>query len=222
MLTVGTTHGQGRNHTYYYERVATVTGGNKTAANGDGHYLTMNSKVLYESNSDGTSRNCGMMHSEGDNNGLHVYGGNSYLGNGLTYFFASDYSRLNVRLYDGTILVYERKSQPNQSRMRQYSVAAPSSDGYTPSPEIRYDNSTPSGGNSRNNKDEKVYESTCVYCKGTGRQTITQSINVYNYGDFTPQYVTCSECNYRYDKKSTSHRHQTCSHCNGKGKIRVK
>lgn len=62
---------------------------------------------------------------------------------------------------------------------------------------------------------------TCVWCKGTGREVIEHSNNMSNYG-VEVEYVTCSECGKRYDRKSTNHRHQTCSHCGGTGKQRVK
>ena len=207
-----------QNHTYYYEKVAVVVNGQKTAASGDGHYLTMNSKVLYESNPNGTSKGFGIMNFEGDRNGLHTYGGDAYLGKGLTYYFASDYSRLNVHLYDGTILVYERKSQANQSRMRGYSQ--PSSGGGSYVPTTTYDPGYNS--NSSSPQKGKDYYTTCSYCHGKGFVVEEQSISVSSYGlNSSHNYITCS-CGKRYDSRSTTHNHRTCPKCQGSGQTKVR
>lgn len=206
-----------QNHTYYYEKVAVVVNGQKTAASGDGHYLTMNSKVLYESNPNGTSKGFGIMNFEGDRNGLHTYGGNAFLGQGLTYYFSSDYSRLNVHLYNGTILVYERKNQANQSRMRGYSQPS-SSSSYVPT--ATYD---PGNSNTTTSpQKEKDYYVTCSYCHGKGFVVEEQSITVASYGiDNRHDYVTCS-CGKRYDSRDTVHRHRNCPKCQGSGQTKVR
>lgn len=210
--------GQGVNHTYYYEKVATVVNGRKSTASGDGHYLTMNNKILYESNSNGIYLKRGMMQFEGDHNGLHTYGGNGYLGSGLTYYFASDYSRLNIKLYDGTVYVYERRSQANATSMRKYS---------TSNNDVSETNVPVSTGGTNNNRtkkrdpDDDYYEYRCVYCDGTGTEVITRPITVSS--PTSPQeFVKCDKCGYRYDRRATSHDHRVCPHCNGKGKIRKK
>lgn len=213
-----------QNKTFYYERVAQVTGGKKTAVSGDGHYLTINNRVIYESKKDGTmAQYATTMNYLNSDGGLPTYEGRSYLGSNLIYRFAADYSRLNVVLADGTVLVYERKSQPTAAMMRGYVPPATGDGGGTPSgyggdypsPKPDHGHPAPKPGNDHS-------EVTCVYCNGTGRQTITQSINVGGYGVQKPVYTTCSECGYRYDSKSTSHRHQTCARCGGRGKQQVR
>ena len=218
MMVMSTAIGQYQ--TYYFEKVAEVRNGKKTAASGDGHYLTITKGYLYESTNDGCDLQKGKMEYQGYSTGMYNYDGNGYLGVGLRYFFNSDYSRLNVYLCDGAILVYERKNIGNVSMLRPY-LQTYGTGGYVSSPAPK--SGTYSGGNNGGNRSNSSSgsnsnEVTCVYCRGAGRETVTRSINVSGYGVQNPVYTTCSECGLRYDSKATSHHHQLCGHCNGRGK----
>lgn len=222
LLNVTIVIGQPRNSTYYYEKVAQVQNGQSAPASGDGHYLTMNSNILYESNPDGTYLNLGMMQFEGDYDGMHTYGGNAYLGNGLTYYFASDYSRLNIRLYDGTVLVYERKSQANNSQMRQYTSLQNNGNNHVETPIVIIESGNSNNNTTTKHQDTNVHYVTCPYCNGKTFVAEERSFSVSSYGiDNSHDYVTCS-CGKRYDRKNTVHTHRTCPKCNGSGKIPVK
>ena len=109
-----------QNRTYYYERIAKVKNGNKSMDSGDGHYLTINNKILYESDENGFSKKKGTVTYMNSNNNRPMYEGTSYLGSNLSYVFNSDYSRLNIHAVDGTIYVYQRKSSPTEGMMRVY------------------------------------------------------------------------------------------------------
>lgn len=212
------------NHTYYYELVANVSKeGKRTAVSGDGHYLTMNNKYLYESNAQGHTLSYGMLTYINSANGFPTYEGKSYLGKDLTYRFAADFSRLNVLLYDGTVLVYERRNKPNASNMRKYASSNSDGGGYVNYGTGLIDGGTNSSGtteNNRRNSNDDYYEYQCGFCNGTGRVTINRSKNMGNFGVGKVEKVRCYECGKEYDSNGTVHRHETCSKCNGKGKIR--
>lgn len=226
LIIANTTFAQlGPNHTYYYELVAKVTkNGTKSNASGDGHYITMNNRYLYESNAQGHTMNRGRLEYTNSNNGFPTFEGDGYLGRGLCYRFSSDYSRLNLILYDGTTLVYVRKNKANPSLMRQYEEEPPS-------PTIIGDPSQTSGTNrssgergKSNNRNNDYIEYKCVYCNGSGRELIERQKNMTTYGIASVEMVTCNECGKKYDsgRGGMIHKHQTCSHCHGKGKIRKK
>lgn len=210
----------GPNKTYYYEKVGVIPkGGVRTSASGDGHYLTMNNKQLYESDARGITMSRGSLTYDGIIDGIPTYEGNAYLGNGLLYRFSSDFSRLNVVLYDGTIYIYERKSQANPSKMRQYEQAN-NGGGYYP---VQQADQPTSGSSNRQSQQSttKVHTVQCSYCQGRGyvgeeRQNPAASWK-------TPSdWVTCPKCNKRYDKNSTIHTDILCPKCGGKGYVEIK
>ncbi len=211
------------NHTYYYEKVASVSkDGKRTAAYGDGHYITVNNKQLYESNANGYSLRYGELKYINSNNGFPTYEGNSYLGRGLTYRFAADFSRLNIVLNDGTIAVYQRKNTPNNSNMRKYTSAPDTGSGYVdynPSNSGIY-NSGGSSENKKRNSNDDYYEYKCAHCNGTGRKEINRTKNMSNFGVGRVERVRCDECGKVYDRNGMVHKHVMCDKCNGKGKIR--
>lgn len=217
----------GPNRTYYYEQVSRISkNGERTASSGDGHYLTMNNKYLYESNSQGHTLGYGQMKYSSSTNGFPTYDGNSYLGIGLSYRFAADFSRLNIILYDGTVLVYERKSKANANNMRRYVSEDDGNGGTFVSIPNVYSNTGSYNSSStetkKRNPNDDYYEYQCAHCNGTGRAEINRSINVGGFGISEVVYVTCHECGKRYDKNGTIHRHEMCSKCHGKGKIRAR
>ena len=113
----------GSNTTYYYERVAVVTNGEKSPENGDGHYITITPKGLYESNHEGNSMGKGFLKKENESNGHSYYSGTAFLGSDLEYAFNRDYSRLNIRKPNGVILVYKAtKKSDNNELLRSYAT----------------------------------------------------------------------------------------------------
>jgi hypothetical protein len=132
-------------------------------------------------------------------------------------------SVLNILLYDGTVLVYERKNKPNTSNKRKYASSNSDGGGYVNYGTGFVDGGTGSSGSTKNNKrnpNDDYYEYQCGFCNGTGRVTINQSKNMGNFGIGNVEKVRCHECGKEYDSNATVHRHETCSKCHGKGKIR--
>lgn len=76
--------------------------------------------------------------------------------------------------------------------------------------------SSPSYNNSTNNSSSRRYK--CHFCDGTGKVTVNAHITQYSMPDYYV-YKTCPICNFEYNATTTDHRHDTCSHCFGKGYI---
>lgn len=113
----------GPNTTYYFERVAVVNNGEKSPDNGDGHYLTITPKGVYESDHEGNSMGKGFLKKVNEYNGHSYYSGNTFLGNELEYAFNKDYSRLNIRKPNGAILVYKATiKSDNDELLRSYAA----------------------------------------------------------------------------------------------------
>lgn len=105
------------------------------------------------------------------------------------------------------------QSQNNSTNTKKVSTATAPSSSFNSTP------SSSSNSNSQSNSDDDYYEYECQHCNGTGRVVVNRPLNVSTYG-IKIEKVTCSECGKTYDKTSTVHKHETCSKCNGKGKIR--
>ena len=100
-----------------------VTNGEKSPDNGDGHYLTITPKGVYESNHEGNSMGKGFLKKENEYNGYSYYSGNAFLGADLEYAFNRDYSRLNIRYSNGVILVYKAtKKSDSNDLLRSYTT----------------------------------------------------------------------------------------------------
>ena len=116
-------HRFGPNTTYYYERVAIVNNGKRTEQGGDGHFLTITPKGVYESDKEGNSMGKGYLKKDNVYKGRSYYSGSTFLGNNLEYAFNSDFSRLNIRMPDGAILVYEATITSNNEEVaRSYAT----------------------------------------------------------------------------------------------------
>lgn len=202
------------NKTYYYERVAIVKNGVKQTANGDGHYLTLNSRILYESEANGTSKGTSSVKYINSDNNMPFYEGNTILGRGLSYVFNSDYSRLNVREPNGIIYVYERKIRPTAtSMMRTYE----SNEGgtYIATTEIQSSRQSSSKQKSSSTSITKRQKVTCTRCKGF--RYIDKHVPIVGeYGIKKPEYYICNICNKRVAKNG-GHGHDPCPSCHGTG-----
>lgn len=198
------------NRVYYFERIKIIKNGNQQKANGDGHYLAINSNGLYECDYRGSSMSKGFVKFINTNNNRPYYEGNAFWGQNLIYVFNNDYSRLNLHLGNGTIYVYtSRQSPSSSSALRSYkteSVAVPVS--YTEIP-IK---STSNMGKSHSGHKTIV----CPYCNGTGKRRISTDGGIRS----NQYWITCGECGQRYLNTNT-HRHISCSYCNGTGKRRL-
>lgn len=208
-------HAQTGNKTYYYERVAIVKNGVKQAASGDGHYLTINSRILYESEANGSSKGTSSVKYINSDNNMPFYEGNTALGRNLSYVFNSDYSRLNVRELNGTVYVYERKSQPTAaSRMRKYEESEEGIQIPTTGEDYSLGQSS-SRQTSSTTSTQKRQKVTCTRCNGT--KYIDKYIPVVaEYGVKKPEYYICNICNKRVAKNG-GHGHASCPSCHGTG-----
>ncbi len=196
-----------RGQTAFYKRTKIVNNGVQTPCNDDGHYITFTSSRAYDSDKDGYQLYGSNMKYSKTENDIKVYYGESYHGT-CNWFTSLDNSRINVRLPDGKIYVYERCS-PSSSVARR---AAPQKSGAaSPSTVVpttpTYDNSYGTTTPSSSRKQRK----TCPYCKGSGigMDKIT----------YAPGYdeVWCDRCG----KWGFKHYHQDmmCRTCYGKGYI---
>lgn len=201
------------NRTFYFERVAIVRNGVKQAASGDGHYLTVNNKILYESDTNGLSMGTSSVNYRNSENNRPLYEGRTTLGSNLSYVFNSDFSRLNIKKVDGTVFVYERKSQP--SKMRVYNT-----DDFTPVA-VTDDNVSTQGGSSAHTRNtqtrQQKHQVTCSRCNGT--KYIDKYVpSVSEYGVKQPEYYDCHICGKRVAKNG-GHGHATCPSCHGTGYV---
>ena len=207
-----------QNRTYYYERIAKVKNGNKSMDSGDGHYLTINNKILYESDENGFSKKKGTVTYMNSNNNRPMYEGTSYLGSNLSYVFNSDYSRLNIHAVDGTIYVYQRKSSPTEGMMRVYESDDSPYNSYSFS-NTQQNNSSSNNKTISQKKNRKEKEKElCHVCKGT--KYVSQNIpTVCEYGIRKPVYYICRICG-KSVARNSGHGHKTCPYCKGYGYIR--
>lgn len=104
-----------------------------------------------------------------------------------------------------------------QPQQQMQTSAAPSNTAAVPANDYSSSKSSSNSSSTSNTKEDNTYRWECTYCKGTGRETINEQINIGHYGLPNPVKVRCSECGKEYDKTTTRHVHQTCSHCKGKG-----
>ncbi len=203
------------NRTFYFERVAVVQNGTKQSASGDGHYLTVNSKILYESDANGLSMGTSSVKYMNSENNRPLYEGKTALGDHLAYVFNSDFSRLNIKKLDGTVYVYERKSQPSPSKMRVYDK-----DDFTPVV-VKDDNTSAQGGSSAHTRNTQTRQQrqqvTCSRCNGT-RYIDKYVPSVSEYGVKQPEYYDCHICGKRVAKNG-GHGHATCPSCHGTGYV---
>lgn len=203
------------NRTYYYERVAIVKNGEKQDASGDGHYLTLNSRILYESDANGSSKGTSSVKYINSNNNMPLYEGNTVLGRELSYVFNSDYSRLNVRKMNGTVYVYERKSQPTASKMRIYEKNEEGT--YIASTTEAEQSGQPSKSRTSSSPSPKKQKVTCTRCNGT--KYIDKYVPIVSeHGVKKPEYYICNICNKRVAKNG-GHGHATCPSCHGTGYV---
>jgi len=192
----------------YYKQTAVVDQ-NKNRSNGDntGQFIAFTKMGCYDSNKEGYDVGNGFLEYKGLDNNIHVYDGKTYWGQG-SYFFNSDFSRLNIRTATGITYVYEKTSAPSgavtSAKIAQKSApAANTSPVYTPPPVI---NPSASGGGSTVN--DRIQ---CNSCKGTGRCTACKG----NYES------VCNDCNGRGKRVvgyGTNATYDTCVVCNGSGK----
>lgn len=102
----------GISQTYYYERIAVVQNGVKTAASGDGHFITFTSKGCYDSDVKGFTEDFGFREYKTTSSGIQNFYGDSYFGKAY-YYFNSDRSRMNIKKEsDGTIYIYTKRTAP--------------------------------------------------------------------------------------------------------------
>ena len=200
--------------TYYYERVAIVKNGVKTAASGDGHFITFTSKGCYDSDKDGISENTGFRAYQTLANNILNYYGESYFGS-AHYYFSADRKRLNIKCdNDNRVYVYERRSAPagvTKSQRKIEGSVGSSVGGSAPivvpqPPVVTYDASGSSSPSSSSSQSRYGYY-TCPNCYGTGKCPICHG-NHLRTSTYTGETRICTQCN---DKGQ-------CPLCNGTGK----
>lgn len=193
--------------TVQYRRVKIVTNGIQQSVNDDAHYLTFSSNGFYESDANGYSvGNSKMIEFVKDDIGLHCYSGPGFYGYG-NYFFSSDYSRINLKLTNNTVYVYEKITGTTTASNRAY--VSTNSDGVSTTPVVTTPY-TPIPSHERHPRREK-----CTFCNGTG---IGANLIKYHHNyDGTTTYEYCSECGTTRPKHH--HEKHPCGKCEGRGYV---
>lgn len=204
--------------TYLYKRVMIVRNGVKTNKNDDAHYITFNKKGCYESDKNGYKNgNSSLIEYIKDENNLHCFYGNCPSGM-ANYYFSNDYSRLNVRLNDGVIFVYQRELSGNTTASRR-SVRSNNNNStginIVPPPVINNGGSSVGGGTSGSSSKPISPYITCKICRGTGICTRCKGkcgewmyVDTYT-GDGTKAWINCPSCS----------GNGRCSNCRGTGRL---
>ena len=198
--------------TYYYERVAVVNNGVKTAASGDGHFITFTPKGCYDSDKDGISENTGFRAYQTTANNILNYYGDSYFGCAY-YYFSTDRQRLNIKCENGgSVYVYERRNAPagvTKSQRRRGSTAGSSTTIVAPQPAIGTYNtpSTPSSSASSTSSQSRYGYYTCPTCYGSGKCPTCHGTHLRT-STYTGETRICMQCNNKGQ----------CPSCNGSGK----
>lgn len=190
--------------TYYYERIATVENGVRSASSSaDPHFITFTEYGCYDSDKNGFTEDTGFRDYIASKNNIVDYYGNSYFGT-AHYYFDSDLSRLNIKVSSGKIYVYVKKTPPagfTKSSRTKMSMVLPT---------------IPSANNGNNmtaidNNSTTYTEShgrKCPSCKGTGLCSMCKGKGWYK-NMYSGDLYDCSAC------FSTGQ----CKVCHGKGII---
>ena len=104
--------------TYFYKLSAVVEGGNRSAGNGSGIYVTFTDKGCYDSDIEGCTMNNGFLNLQFKGKSKIQYKGASYWG-AAEYIFSADYKLLNVIAGD-CVYIYN-KSNSSIQRVSTYS-----------------------------------------------------------------------------------------------------
>lgn len=198
-------------NTYLYKRVMIVKEGVRINKNDDAHYLTFTNNGCYESDKNGYSTSDKFLKFIKNENNLHCYYGSCSFGN-ANYYFSNDFSRLNIKLNDDLIYVYQRELSGRTTASLR--TTSPSSNGggvvfVTPPPVV-------GGGTSGNdsNSSHSLY-TKCTTCNGTGVCTGCNGRcgewrnTGYYIGTDTKSWIECGSC--RGSGK--------CAICFGRGKL---
>lgn len=195
--------------TYYYEKVAEVRNGAKTAASGDGHFITFTDKGCYDSDNKGFTENNGFLEYKRTANGIRNYYGDSWFGRAY-YYFSTDLGRLNVKIESsGNIYVYARKSAPagvTKSSRRKESPIIVAPPVPMPAAPVAPTFDSPSGSSGKSSAKSRYGYYTCPSCCGTGKCPICHGSGLAD-SYYTGGKMVCPSC--------TNGR---CSSCNGTGK----
>ncbi len=95
--------------TYYYQQIAKIVNGDRQVGDNSGQFIYFTNKLCYDSDKDGYTVNNGVLEYIKTDNNIIMYYGDTYWGKAY-YFVASDYSRINIKLADRNILIYERRT----------------------------------------------------------------------------------------------------------------
>jgi len=181
--------------TAWYKQTAVVDqNAKRSGGDNTGQFIAFTKMGCYDANKEGYDVGNGFLEYKGLDNNIHVYYGNTFWGKG-SYFFNSDFSRLNIRTDAGITYVYEKTAAPASAVTSAKIVKKPdpvvnTSPAYIPPPSTvqtpvnpytpSYP-STPSGGGTVGNRVQckncnggncmrcgGVYQKTCTTCNGTG------------------------------------------------------
>jgi hypothetical protein len=92
----------------YYKQTGVVRNGTKTAGDNTGQFISFTFAGCYDSNNQRHEVGNGFLNYTGLQNNVHTYYGKSYWGEKTSYFFSSDFNRINIQTPDGVIYVYEK------------------------------------------------------------------------------------------------------------------
>lgn len=179
-------------NTYLYKRVMIVKDGILSNKNDDAHYIAFTDKGCYESDKKGFTTNQGFLEFVKNENNLHCYYGSCSFGK-AHYYFSADYNRLNVKLNDNLVYVYQiERSGKTNAKFRPMFSNNGGSGGLVSPPLVN-------GGTSSGTSSGGASHIKCTDCNGTGR---------------------CRHCNGRGTSILTGHT-ETCVICGGSGSCKI-
>lgn len=193
--------------TYYYQQIKIVKNNVEKSGDNTGQFITFTPNACYDSDKKGYSVNNGVLKYTSRKGNIYSYSGSSYWGE-AHYFVSLKRDRINIRVADGTVYVYERRTPPNgvnnSSKIRSKKNAS-SNASYPVLIDVSSNFSLP-----QNSKDASYKQVLCSFCNGSGKNPVC---------DYPPQF-TGEVKSYQYCPicKATKevHSHGVCPSCNGK------
>lgn len=194
--------------TTFFKRSKIVKNGNITTCCDDGHYMTFANNRLYDSDKDGFQTNGSNMKYIKTENNIKVYYGNCYYGTCYCYV-STDNDRLNLKINDNLIYVYERCSASNNVKRRESAGGTTAGQTYTVPAQPR------STSYPNKNTTPKSTRRVCPGCNGTG---IAYDKITYQHEYNGPsEKVYCEKCGAW--KFKHYHQNVMCRVCYGKGYV---
>jgi hypothetical protein len=191
----------------YYKQTGVVDQ-NRNRTNGDntGQFIAFTKAGCYDSDNKGYDAGNGFLEYKGLENNIHVYYGKTFWGQG-SYFFNSDFSRLNIRTDAGITYVYEKTGVPSGVVTSAKIYRKPEPAANTPAatmPSAPAMNFPPAPGVGTGGTDRIQ----CKNCYGTGNCNICK-------GNYKQPCKNCDGLGKKVVGYGTNARYETCPVCRG-------